>query len=90
MRPKSTVEASSADSRRGAKLPGISLPPSSYNFPLQPSVRPPDRSRMMGAGLRDPRQGLSVTMHSSGSILLEAHAIQNEESWRLSEMAFLT
>ncbi|OBZ72634.1 hypothetical protein A0H81_07685 [Grifola frondosa] len=58
MRPKSTMEASGADSRRGAKLPGISLPPSSYNFPSQPSVRPPDRSRTVGAGLREPRQGL--------------------------------
>lgn len=36
-----------------------------------------------------PRQALSPTMHNRGSILLQAKGIEDEESRRLSELAFL-
>ncbi|RPD59589.1 hypothetical protein L227DRAFT_611820 [Lentinus tigrinus ALCF2SS1-6] len=42
-----------------------------------------------GVGLR-PRQAVAPTIHSRGSILHQAHFIEDEESRRLSEMAFLT
>ena len=45
--------------------------------------------RTTGVGLR-PRQPVAPTMHSRGSILHQAHFIEDEESRRLSEMAFLT
>ncbi|KAI0635640.1 hypothetical protein C8Q77DRAFT_1071637 [Trametes polyzona] len=47
------------------------------------------QGRAPGVGLR-PRQAVAPTMHSRGSILHQAHFIEDEESRRLSEMAFLT
>ena len=37
-----------------------------------------------------PRVPVQPTMHSRGTILLGTHLIEDEESRRLSEMAFLT
>lgn len=42
----------------------------------------------MGVGLRS-RQAVSPTIHNRGSILLETRLIEDAESRRLSEMAFL-
>ncbi|KAI0950690.1 hypothetical protein AcW1_007934 [Taiwanofungus camphoratus] len=44
--------------------------------------------RTMGVGLRS-RQAVSPTIHNRGSILLETRLIEDAESRRLSEMAFL-
>ena len=49
----------------------------------------PLQGRTTGVGLR-PRQPVAPTMHSRGSILHQAHFIEDDESRRLSEMAFLT
>ena len=37
-----------------------------------------------------PRQAVAPTMHSHGTIVHQAHFIEDDESRRLSEMAFLT
>ncbi|KAI0671446.1 hypothetical protein C8Q78DRAFT_1078263 [Trametes maxima] len=63
---------------------GTSLPPSSYL-----GVAVPRQGRTTGVGPR-PRQAVAPTMHSRGSILHQAFAIEDDESRRLSEMAFLT
>ena len=49
----------------------------------------PSIGRTTGVGLR-PRVPVQPTMHSRGTILLGTHLIEDEESRRLSEMAFLT
>ncbi|OCH86623.1 hypothetical protein OBBRIDRAFT_806661 [Obba rivulosa] len=62
--------------------------PSSYH-----SASSPTSSTFAGAGMAvprpRPRQALSPTIHSRGSILLETKGIADAESRRLSEMAFL-
>ncbi|KAL6301345.1 hypothetical protein BKA93DRAFT_466719 [Sparassis latifolia] len=98
-RPKQTVRiststldvsASSNTAPTSSVPPQTSCPPSAYGRK--------DRSRTVGVGLRParpkdmlspPRQALSPTMHDRATILLEAGRIQDEESRRLSEMAFL-
>ncbi|OSC98234.1 hypothetical protein PYCCODRAFT_1011440 [Trametes coccinea BRFM310] len=59
-------------------------PPSSF-----PAAYVPLQGRTPGVGPR-PRQAVAPTMHSRGSILHQAHFIEDDESRRLSEMAFLT
>ncbi|KAH8100956.1 hypothetical protein BXZ70DRAFT_1007886 [Cristinia sonorae] len=57
---------------------------------LPPSPAPaPAGSMSPGVGLRPPRQALSPTIHNRGSILLSTKNIEDDESRRLSEMAFL-
>ena len=75
------------------------LPPSP-TFPVNPQFQPghvphtsssssvPSSGRTTGVGLR-PRMPVQPTMHSRGTILLGTHLIEDEESRRLSEMAFL-
>ncbi|TBU50344.1 hypothetical protein BD309DRAFT_380870 [Dichomitus squalens] len=41
-------------------------------------------------GTMPPRQAVAPTMHSHGTIVHQAHFIEDDESRRLSEMAFLT
>ena len=86
------------DARRGTKGFNAShLPPSPTFPPGQPpghESRPsqssiPSSGRTTGVGLR-PRAAVQPTMHSRGTILLGTHMIEDEESRRLSEMAFLT
>ncbi|PCH39409.1 hypothetical protein WOLCODRAFT_141256 [Wolfiporia cocos MD-104 SS10] len=99
-RSKSSVDSPSAPhspTARGA--PGCppsafpAIPPSSFpaglrtkaSKELKPPAVPPKST--VGVGLR-PRQALSPTMHDRGSLLVEAGRIEDEESRRLSEMAF--
>ncbi|KAI8980084.1 hypothetical protein BD414DRAFT_538471 [Trametes punicea] len=63
--------------------PPTSFPPTSF-----PGAFVPLQGRTPGVGLR-PRQPVAPTMHDRGSILHQARFIQDEESRRLSEMAFL-
>lgn len=92
-RPKSSVEPSPL-SPSSTSPPPMPAPPSSFpsalrrNTSQDPSVNSSQRKSTVGVGLR-PRQALSPTMHDRGSILVEAGRIQDEESRRLSEMAFL-
>ncbi len=81
--------------KKKSKMFDASHLPTSPTFP--PSAFPPRQStssvssdgKTTGVGLR-PRQAVAPTMHSRGSILHHAHFIEDEESRRLSEMAFLT
>lgn len=91
---KASFTGQDREQRRGATMPtprplassrsvtsGVdSLPPTSYSLSSADSRRP-------GVGLRV--QPLNPTMHSRGSILMEARAIEDDESRRLSELAFL-
>ena len=47
------------------------------------------RSPTPSGGLAVPRQAVSPTIHSRGSILVQASGIEDDEQRRLSEMAFL-
>ncbi|KAH9856631.1 hypothetical protein C2E23DRAFT_881963 [Lenzites betulinus] len=93
-RPRSSLDPS-VSAQRVRHFDASHLPPSpTYPAHLPPSTNYPAhvvplQGRTTGVGLR-PRQALAPTMHSRGSILHQAHFIQDEESRRLSEMAFLT
>ncbi|KAI0787470.1 hypothetical protein C8Q74DRAFT_1366348 [Fomes fomentarius] len=69
--------------------PSPTFPPTSYSNPNSNSMGHQKRNST-GVGPRPPRQAVAPTIHSRGSILLQAHTIEDEESRRLSEMAFLT
>ena len=85
-RPNTTVGDARGKAFDAARPP---LPPSPAHA-THPSVSSiPSSGRMTGVGLR-PRAGVQPTMHSRGSILLGTNMIEDEESRRLSEMAFLT
>jgi hypothetical protein len=66
--------------------PNVLLPPSS-TFPLTGSTGV-DMS-MEGVATSTPRQPVSPTLHSHGSILLETSAIEDDEARRMTELAFL-
>ena len=102
-RPKSTLDLIPAAGqstldpeagRKRSKMFDASHLPASPTFPPAASSNWPSnghqRRDSTGVGLRPPRQAVAPTMHSHGSILLQAHTIEDEESRRLSEMAFLT
>ncbi|KAI0649417.1 hypothetical protein C8Q79DRAFT_512220 [Trametes meyenii] len=102
-RPRSSIDTSAsapAVGRKRSKPFDPSHLPASPTFPTSTSVPPsaylgvgaaavPLQGRTTGVGLR-PRQAVAPTMHSRGSILHQAFAIEDDESRRLSEMAFLT
>lgn len=75
----------------------VTVPTSASDSPVVSPGEMGERSRQVGAGLGPMRtvgsgprrQPISPTMHSRGSILMETKAIVDEESRRLSEMAFL-
>lgn len=71
-----------ASSRRS----GTASPAGNLLSPVSASLLSPG-SQSLGARLRAP--AVSPRMHSRGSILVEAGAIEDEESRRLSELAFL-
>lgn len=79
--PSPTLPASFSS---GASAGGLS---SSSSAPTR--LRPQKNHGPPPVSVR-PRQALSPTMHSRGSILIEAGSIEDDESRRLSEMAFLT
>ena len=62
---------------RGAQTPVPPVPVNMASLPLG-----------VGAGARA-RTPVAPTIHSPGTILLETRGIEDEESRRLSEMAFL-
>ena len=70
-------------------------PPSAFPAPPRATSPPPrertslgsDPSRTVGVGLR--ALPLSPTMHNRETMMLEAGRIEDDESRRLSEMAFL-
>ena len=75
---KSTVSG-----KRSKTVPNAptSLAPSSFRGTGRPS----------NGGLRaPPRQAVAPTMHSHGTIVHQTNFIEDDESRRLSEMAFLT
>ncbi|EKM58427.1 uncharacterized protein PHACADRAFT_252740 [Phanerochaete carnosa HHB-10118-sp] len=83
LRPRSTLVVDTAFATRPPVPSSHSLSPRSVSAPT-PAARldaPRPRPR--------PRQPLSPTMHTRGSIILYAGEIQDEESRRLSEAAFL-
>ena len=93
--PKSATSFGSSSSPKGSfTLPSL-LPLSSSSSPAAAASAPgggggdDDESGTVTAGY-EMRQALDVTFHSRGSILLNAAKIEDEESRRLSEMAFLT
>ncbi|KAH9928433.1 hypothetical protein B0H21DRAFT_826328 [Amylocystis lapponica] len=92
LRPKSVVSPSTPANPQSANPPPSAFPaswkPSSPSAMSDNSSTISDRSRTVGAGLRA-REPLAPTMHSRETMLREAGRIQDEESRRLSEMAFL-
>ncbi|KAI0768016.1 hypothetical protein BD413DRAFT_494030 [Trametes elegans] len=87
-RPRSTVVPSASQpeaARKGvfdaARLPpSPSFPPTAYAVPAQ--------GRRPGVAPR-PRRAAAPTMHTAGTIQFQTHMIEDEESRRLSEMAFM-
>lgn len=63
--------------------PDVRLPPSS-TFPLTGAT-----GVDMSMEISTPRQPVSPTLHSHGSILLETSAIEDDEARRMTELAFL-
>ncbi|KAI0368771.1 hypothetical protein BV20DRAFT_980526 [Pilatotrama ljubarskyi] len=95
-RPRSSIDPSTstpemAMGRKRSKMFDASHLPSSPTQPPTsfPGVAVPVQARAPGVGPR-PRQPVSPTMHNRGSILHQTHFIEDDESRRLSEMAFLT
>lgn len=89
-RPHSQLDPSASQSKRAKMFDASRLPASPSNPPSAfPAAAVPLQGRTTGVGLR-PRQARAPTMHSRGSILQQAHFIEDDESRRLSEMAFLT
>ncbi|CCL99320.1 uncharacterized protein FIBRA_01336 [Fibroporia radiculosa] len=90
--PTSPSYAASPTSPYPTSVPPTSFPPALRVRVSQEAISPVDsiapRKSTVGQGLR-PRQALSPTMHNRGSILVEATRIEDAESRRLSEMAFL-
>ncbi|KAI0822484.1 hypothetical protein BC628DRAFT_662255 [Trametes gibbosa] len=68
--------------------PTLAHPPSGPGGGVLVTSAVPLQGRTTGVGLR-PRQAVAPTMHSRGTILHQAHFIEDDESRRLSEMAFL-
>lgn len=90
-RPKSAIaispSAEMAPDLHGLGL-SVTMPASAPPTPAIPQAKEKEKeARTVGSGLR--RKPVSPTMHSRGSILLEMKGIEDEESRRLSEMAFL-
>ncbi|EJD02548.1 uncharacterized protein FOMMEDRAFT_168971 [Fomitiporia mediterranea MF3/22] len=73
--------------------PGVPTTPrsntSGANSLFPPGTEDSVQNQRSGTGVGLRVQPLNPTIHSRGSILLEAHAIEDEESRRLSELAFL-
>ncbi|KAI0360178.1 hypothetical protein OH77DRAFT_906426 [Trametes cingulata] len=98
-RPRSSIDPSTSTpemsmGRKPSKMFDASHLPSSpthppTSFPGVSAAAVPLQGRTTGVGLR-PRQAVSPTMHNRGSILHQTHFIEDDESRRLSEMAFLT
>ncbi|TFK40202.1 hypothetical protein BDQ12DRAFT_721665 [Crucibulum laeve] len=101
-RPKSTIETGAGSKMFDAShLPPSPTVPASFterssrSAPSLASGSASARSRSSsrpgattGVGAR-PRQAVSPTLHSRGSILLETSNIEDEESRRMTELAFL-
>ncbi|PIL35370.1 hypothetical protein GSI_02096 [Ganoderma sinense ZZ0214-1] len=96
-RPKSTtleVLPETMGRKRSKNFDASHLPPSP-TVPTAPTSLAPSSFRGTGrpsnGGLRPPpRQAVAPTMHSHGTIVHQTNFIEDDESRRLSEMAFLT
>ena len=94
-RPTSTLEVvpDSMGKKRSKNFDASHLPPSP-TVPAAPASFAPSSYRganRSNSGLRPPpRQAVSPTMHSHGTIVHQTNFIEDDESRRLSEMAFLT
>ncbi|KAF7773372.1 hypothetical protein Agabi119p4_5539 [Agaricus bisporus var. burnettii] len=94
-KPRASHNCASTAPSKGKTLDVSHLPPSPAlptRFQTAPCVaaRPSGDGRTTGVGQRpQARKPLDPTVHSRGSILLETSAIKDEESRRMTEMAFL-
>ncbi|KAH9915108.1 uncharacterized protein B0H18DRAFT_108111 [Fomitopsis serialis] len=101
-RPKTIVEDSTLgeaphSATAPASPPSVYAPPTSFPQAMAAPKRrntpsPGTRASVLRGPLwarPRPRQALSPTIHDRGTILVEAGRIEDEESRRLSEMAFL-
>ncbi|KAL0954422.1 hypothetical protein HGRIS_003408 [Hohenbuehelia grisea] len=80
--------------RRGATMPTPPPPPARgrLQMPLRVGVNAQESARRMSLSPPEPtspRLALAPTMHNRASILIETNKIEDEESQRLSELAFL-
>ena len=94
-RPKTTLEVTPEVGRKRSKNFDASHLPPSPTVPNAPTSLAPSSFRGTGrpsnGGLRaPPRQAVAPTMHSHGTIVHQTNFIEDDESRRLSEMAFLT
>ena len=94
-RPKTTLEVTPEVGRKRSKNFDASHLPPSPTVPNAPASLAPSSFRGTGrpsnGGLRaPPRQAVAPTMHSHGTIVHQTNFIEDDESRRLSEMAFLT
>jgi len=80
LRPKSTLIVNTSGKPDFSRLP----PSPALLSPTSPGLR--QQQQQQGGGLRVP---LSPTIHNRGSILMSTKHIEDDESRRLSEMAFL-
>ncbi|KAF9000652.1 hypothetical protein BDQ17DRAFT_1327605 [Cyathus striatus] len=91
-RPKSTIDVGASSKMFNAShLPPSPTSPtglSDRSSNSAPSVTSSRSGGTTGVGRR-PRQAIQPTLHSRGSILLETAAIEDEESRRMTELAFL-
>ncbi|OCB84853.1 hypothetical protein A7U60_g8074 [Sanghuangporus baumii] len=86
IRDRSPLRTSTTWSSRPPASPRSNASGTSSLSPTDSAVSTPNQ-RVPGVGLR-PRP-LNPTIHSRGSILMETHAIEDAESRRLAELAFL-
>ncbi|KAF4571288.1 hypothetical protein EYR36_008617 [Pleurotus pulmonarius] len=86
--PSPTLPLSFADQAKS----GTALP-HSQSSPALAKARAPPSSNKRGAAMpsppQSPRRAVSPKIHSRGSIQIETHGIQDDESRRLCELAFI-
>ena len=88
--PSPTLPLSFADQAKSASGTAI---PHSQSSPALARARAPPSSNKKGAAMpsppQSPRRAVSPKIHSRGSIQIETHGIQDDESRRLCELAFI-